>query len=79
MLLVKGAQEQDEDFFCSHTSLLFLPSPHRWRCWDLFFLSLSLPDRVTLWLRIIPVHVRERGKKKEEKSPEKYHFAVTGI
>ena len=39
-----------------------------------FFLSLTLLERVTLWLRIIPVHVRERGKKKEEeeeKSPEK--------
>jgi len=47
----------------------------------LFFLSLSLPERVTLWSRIIPVHVRERerGKKKEEKSPEKNHFAMTGI
>ena len=40
----------------------------------LFFLSLSLPERVTLWLRIIPMHVREREerrKKEEEKSPEK--------
>ena len=38
----------------------------------LFFLSLSLPERVTLWSRIIPVHVIERGKKKEEeeKIPE---------
>ena len=41
-----------------------------------FFLSLSVPERVTLWSRIFHVHVRERerGKKKEEeeeKSPEK--------
>ena len=38
-----------------------------------FFLSLSLPECVTLWSRIIPVHVRvreERRKKEEkEKSP----------
>ena len=43
--------------------------------WIYFFLSLSLPERVTLWSRIIPVHVRERerGEKKEEEeeSPEK--------
>ena len=31
-----------------------------------FFLSLTLPERVTLWLRIIPVKREE-----EEKSPEK--------
>ena len=40
----------------------------------IFFLSLSLPECVTLWSRIIPMHVRERerGKKKEEeKSPRK--------
>ena len=44
-----------------------------------FFLSVSLPERITLWSRIIPMHVKERGKKKEEeeKSPEKYHFAMT--
>ena len=27
-----------------------------------FFLSLSLPERVTLWSRIIPAHVRERER-----------------
>ena len=50
--------------------------------WIYFFLSLSLPECVTLWLRIIPVHVRERerGKKKEEKKkPRKIQFAWTGI
>ena len=70
-------------FLRSHTSLLFLRSPHRWRCYDLFFLSLSLPERVPLWSRIIPVNVRERErgkmKEEEEKSPEKNHFALTGI
>ena len=40
-----------------------------------FFLSLSLQQRVTLWSRIILVHVREREerrkKEEKEKSPEK--------
>ena len=38
----------------------------------IFFLSLFLPERVTIWSRIIPVHVREREerrKKEEEKKP----------
>ena len=53
--------------------------------WEFFFnfvLSLSLPERVTLWSRIIPVHVRERQvrrKKKMKKKAQKNHFAVTGI
>ena len=29
-----------------------------------FFLSLSLPERVTLWSRIIPKHVRERERER---------------
>ena len=39
----------------------------------IFFFSLSLSERVTLWSRIIPVHVRERGKEKERrrKKPRK--------
>ena len=49
----------------------------------IFSSLLSLPERVTLWSRIIPLHVREREvrrkKKEEEESPEKNHFAVTGI
>ena len=49
-----------------------------------FILSLSLPERITLWSRIIPVRVRERerGKKKERrrrKKPRKNHIAVTVI
>ena len=41
-----------------------------------FFLPLSLPKHVTLWSRIIPVHVREREvrrKKKKKKKPRKKH------
>jgi len=49
----------------------------------IFSSLLSLPERVALWLRIIPVHVRERerGKKKEEeeKSPEKTLFPTTKV
>ena len=47
----------------------------------IFSSLLSLPERVTLWLRIIPVHDREREvrRKKKKKSPEKNHIAVTEI
>ena len=41
------------------------------------FLSLSLPEHVTLWSRIIPVHVRERERYEERrrrKKPTKNHF-----
>ena len=76
--------------FASHKALFFLPyialisafaAQMALLGFYFFPLFLSLPEHVTLWLRIIPVHVRERGKKKEEeeKSPEKNHFAVTGI
>ena len=45
-----------------------------------FFLSLSLPECVTFWSRIIPVHVREREvrRKKKKKKAQKKTFAVTG-
>ena len=36
-----------------------------------FFLSLSLPERVTLWSRIIPVHVREREREVRRKRKKK--------
>ena len=52
-----------------------------------YFLSLSLPERVTLWSRIIPVHVTEREerrrkkkkKEEEEKSPEKTTLSWPGF
>ena len=66
-------------FFCTAT-LHFFSTHHTYFCVRptdgaariYFFLSLSLPERVTLWLRIIPVHIGDRGKKREEeKKPRK--------
>ena len=59
--------------FFPHTLHLFLHLLHRWHCQDLFFLSLSLPECVTLWSMIIPVHVRQREvrRKKKKKAQKK--------
>ena len=67
-------------FFCSHTYICVRLTDGAARI--LFVLSLSLPERVTLWSRIIPVHVRERERevrRKKKKKAQKKHFAVTGI
>ena len=42
-----------------------------------FFLSLSLLERVTLWPRIIPVHVREREREVRRKKKKKAQKKTT--
>ena len=62
-------------FFCSHTSLLFLCSPHRWRCQDFIFPLFISPGTCHLMVedysRACQREREVRRKKKKKKAQKK--------